>query len=183
MGVLDWRWRGGGRCGIRNALESAAMKKKAVPRRTRNESAARRLQHRVWGEEKKREFFLTKSRAHGLIPRISPIVLGGTSGVGRPFGRRPRTFFALLPAGLRAARRWWLSLKNTVILNGVSPWAKAGAKRSEESLTLRGRRRSGELCAPSLPPPPPITVSDSSPHSRPPSPAGNGVQNDRVFSN
>ena len=31
------------------------------------------------------------------------------------------------------------------------------------------------------PPPPPITFSDSSRHSRPPSPAGNSVQNDRVF--
>jgi len=30
---------------------------------------------------------------------------------------------------------------NAVILNGVSPRAKAGAKRSEGSLTVRGRRR------------------------------------------
>ena len=31
--------------------------------------------------------------------------------------------------------------RHAVILNGVLPGAKAGAKRSEESLTLRGRRR------------------------------------------
>ena len=32
-------------------------------------------------------------------------------------------------------------------------------RRSEGSLTLRGRRRAGGLCAPSLPPPPPALVS------------------------
>ena len=33
------------------------------------------------------------------------------------------------------------SKKHAVILNGVSPRAQAGAKRSEEPLTLNGRRR------------------------------------------
>ena len=62
------------------------------------------------------------------------------------------------------------AIQQAVILNGVSPGAQAGAKWSEGSLKVRGRRRSGSLCAPSLPPPPPafqsailrfVTVADS----------------------
>ena len=74
----------------------------------------------------------------------------------------------------------WLSLKNTVILNGVSPRAKAGAKRREGSLKVQGGGglvRCARLPSHRLRP---RTVSDSSLHSRPPSPAGNSVQNDGV---
>ena len=48
--------------------------------------------------------------------------------------------------------------KQLVILNGARR-GEGGAVRSE-SLTLRGRRRSGERRAPSLPPPPPIYCQD-----------------------
>ena len=72
------------------------------------------------------------------------------------------------------------SFQNAVILNGGQEALRPD--RSEESLTLRGRRRSGEMREPSLPPPPPIYFQRFFTAFRPRlRPRRNSVQNDGRF--
>ena len=61
--------------------------------------------------------------------------------------------------------------KCAVILNGVSPWAEAGAKRSEESLKVMWAEAAGVMTRVPVPPPPPAfqsAILHSVPVAKPP---------------